>query len=113
MQQMISLNHQTIEQIVSNWLTHKTLLCEGVVQLGSGFVLEFEDVLLLLIVSGHLAYSVSQADGELVVVGDTLARILVVLVEAHLMVVDHTIDVMPRPGGEKLTKKSDSLAQRS
>ena len=75
-------------------------------------LLEFEDVLLLLVVGGHLAHCLPQADGDLVVVWDALACILVVLVEAHLLVVDDAVHVMPRPEArrdkDEAKRKSDS-----
>lgn len=52
-------------------------------------------MLLLLVVDGHLAGGVLQADGDLVVVRDALRRALVVFVEAHLVVVDDAVHVMP------------------
>lgn len=59
---------------------------------------QFEDVLLFLVVNGDLADGVLQADGDLVVVRDALPGILVVFVEAHLLVVDNAVHVMPGPG---------------
>ncbi len=52
-------------------------------------------MLLLLVVDGHLAGGVLQADGDLAVVRDALRRALVVFVEAHLVVVDDAVHVMP------------------
>lgn len=55
-------------------------------------------MLLLLVVDGDLADGVFQADGDLVVVRDALPGVLVVFVEAHLLVVDNAVHVMPGPG---------------
>lgn len=52
-------------------------------------------MLLLLVVDGDLADGILQADGDLVVVRDALSRALVVFVEAHLVVIDDTVHVMP------------------
>lgn len=55
-------------------------------------------MLLLLVVDCDLADGVLQADGDLVVVRDALPGILVVFVEAHILVVDDAVHVMPGPG---------------
>lgn len=52
-------------------------------------------MLLLLVVDGHLADGVLQADGDLAVVRDALSRALVVFVEAHFVVIDDAVHVMP------------------
>lgn len=59
-------------------------------------------MLLLLVVDGHLADGVLQADGDLAVVRDALRRALVVFVEAHLVGVDDAVHVMP--GSEETHK---------
>lgn len=56
---------------------------------------ELENMLLLFVVNGDLADGVLQADGDLVVVRDALSRALIVFVEAHLVVIDDTVHVMP------------------
>lgn len=52
---------------------------------------------LLLVVWSHVTGRLLQADGYLVVVGDSLTRCLAVLIETHLLVVDDTVHVVPRP----------------
>lgn len=52
---------------------------------------------LLLVVQRHFAGGVLQADGDLAVVWDSLSGALLVLVEAHFLLVDHTVDIVPRP----------------
>ncbi|TNN54312.1 hypothetical protein EYF80_035462 [Liparis tanakae] len=54
----------------------------------------------------HLADGVLQADGDLAVVGDALTAALLILVEAHLVLVDHTVHVVPRPAGDTDRKLS-------
>lgn len=63
--------------------------------------LQLEDMLLLLVVQCHLADGVLEADGDLAVVRDPLGGALLVLIEAHLLLVDHAVDVVPRPTGGK------------
>ena len=63
----------------------------------SRFSLEFEDVFLLLVVERHLAGGLLQSDGDLAVIRDALSRALLVLIEAHLLLVYHTVHVVPRP----------------
>ena len=70
--------------------------------------LELEDVFLLLVVQRHLAHGVLQADGDLAVVGDSLTGALLVLIESHLLLVDHTVHVVPRPAG---TESEETRAQ--
>lgn len=52
---------------------------------------------LLLVVQRHLADGVLQADGNLAVVGNTLTGALLVLIETHLLLIDHTVHIVPRP----------------
>lgn len=52
---------------------------------------------LLLVVERHLTQRLLQADGDLAVVGDALRRTLLVLIETHLLLVDHTEHVVPGP----------------
>lgn len=52
---------------------------------------------LLLVVCRHLTHGILEADGDLTVVGDALTGALLVLVETHLMLVNHTVHVVPRP----------------
>lgn len=56
-------------------------------------------MLLLLIVDSDLTDGLFQTDGDLVVVRDALTCRLIVFIEAHLMIVDDTIHVMPRSVG--------------
>lgn len=63
---------------------------------------ELEDVFLLLIVDRNLTHGLLQADGDLVVVWDALTCVLIVLVEAHLMVIDHAVHIMPGSAGSLL-----------
>lgn len=65
-------------------------------------------MLLLFVVNGDLADGVLQADGDLVVVRDALSRALIVFVEAHLVVIDDTVHVMP---GSEETHRAQSLGQ--
>lgn len=58
---------------------------------------QFEDVLLLLVVNSDFAGGVLQADRDLIVVRDALPGVLVVFVEAHLLVVNNAVHVMPGP----------------
>lgn len=70
------------------------------------FSLELEDVFLLLVVQRHLADGVLQGDGDLAVVGNPLTGALLILVEAHLLLVDHTVHVVPRPAGTQTDRRS-------
>lgn len=65
--------------------------------LNERFSPELEDVFLLLVVRRHLADGVLQADGNLAVVGNPLTGALLVLIETHLLLIDHTVHVVPRP----------------
>lgn len=63
---------------------------------------------LLLVVQRHLANGVLQADGNLAVVGNTLTGALLVLIETHLLLIDHTVHVVPRPA--ETQRESDHLS---
>lgn len=69
-------------------------------------------MLLLLVVDGDLTDSVLQANGDLVVVRDALPSILVVFVEAHLVVVDNAVHIIPGPGIDFLKAFYFQLAKR-
>lgn len=58
-------------------------------------------MLLLLVVQRHLADGVLQADRDLAVVGNALTGALLILVETHLLEVDHTVHIVPRPAGTR------------
>lgn len=62
---------------------------------------------LLLVVQCHLADGVLQADWNLAVVGDTLTGALLILIETHLLLVDHTVHIVPRPADTQ--QESDYL----
>ncbi len=63
---------------------------------------------LLLVVQRHLADGVLQADGNLTVVGNTLTGTLLVLIETHLLLIDHTVHIVPRPA--EIQQESDHLS---
>lgn len=54
-------------------------------------------MLLLLVVDGDLTDGLFQTDGDLIVIRDALTRRLIIFVEAHLVIIDDTVHVMPRP----------------
>lgn len=72
--------------------------------------LELEDVFLLLVVQRHLADGVLQADWNLVVVGNSLTGTLLILIETHLLLIDHTVHIVPRPAG---TQESELITSTS
>lgn len=63
---------------------------------------------LLLVVQCHFADGILEADGNLAVVGNTLTGTLLILIETHLLLIDHTVHIVPRPAGTQ--PESDNLS---
>lgn len=65
---------------------------------------------LLLVVGRHITGGVLQADGRLAMISHALSSCLVVLVEAHFLVSDDAVHVVPRPANHR-AEKSDGVLE--